>query len=172
MSVDDLVEVGRIDRPHGIRGDVLVRLLTNDLDRIAEGSSLVARAASGDRRLEIETSRPHQDRWLVGFRGVRGREAAEELGGVVLYAPPVTGDPDSYWVHDLIGSVVVDTGGAERGVVVNVVANPAADILELDSGALVPLTFATWESGASPGDGHDGPCRLVVDGPDGLFGDD
>jgi 16S rRNA processing protein RimM len=84
----------------------------------------------------------------------------------------VTGDPDSYWVHDLIGSIVVDATGSERGVVVNVLANPAADLLELDTGTLVPLTFACWVAGAAPGDGHDGPCRLAVDGPVGLFEDD
>ena len=37
--------------------------------------------------------------------------------------------------------------------------NPAADLLELDSGALVPVVFVTEQS----------PERIVIDPPDGLF---
>jgi 16S rRNA processing protein RimM len=166
------VEVGRIDRAHGIRGEVIVRLLTTEADRVAPGTRLVARSADGERTLRIVSSRPHQDRWLVEFDGVAGRSAAEALARTTLLAEPVVDDPDGYWIRDLIGSDVVDVGGTERGRVVNVVANPAADLLELDDGTLVPLTFATWAEGAAPGDGHDGPNRLVVDGPAGLFGDD
>ena len=44
-------------------------------------------------------------------------------------------------MHELVGARVVDAGGVDRGLVVTVVANPASDLLELDSGALVPLRF-------------------------------
>jgi len=83
-----------------------------------------------------------------------------------LRAEAVTGDPDSYWVHDLIGAEVVDAAGTPHGHVTAVVANPASDLLELSGGALVPLRFAHWDPDAP------GPAgRLVVDGPRGLLGD-
>jgi 16S rRNA processing protein RimM len=150
-----LLEVGRIDRPHGVRGAVLVRLLTNNLERVAPGAVLDA----DGRPLTIVSAGAHGDRWLVTFAEVAGREAAEAVAGVVLRAPAVEGDAAGYWVHDLIGATVLDTTGGDHGVVVEVLENPASDVLVLSSGPLVPLRFVTWDD--------DG--RLVVDGPAGLL---
>lgn len=123
--------------------------------RLAPGSVL----DGGGRALTVETARPHQDRWLVQFRGVGTRESAEALRGVELHAEPLD-DPDALWVHEMVGADVIDTGGVARGRVVAVLANPADDLLELDSGALVPITFVVdWD------DQH----RLLIDPPDGLF---
>jgi len=162
--------VGRIDRAHGLAGEVIVRLLSNHHDRLAPGARLVAATSTGECQLEVEASRPHQGRHLVRFADVPDRSGAEGLAGATLLAEAITGDPAGYWVHDLVGAEVVDTTGVVRGVVVAVVANPASDLLELDSGPLVPLRFATWEAGAGPGEAR--PPRLVVDGPPGLLGDD
>jgi 16S rRNA processing protein RimM len=107
----------------------------------------------------VASSRPHQDRWLVLFDGVTGREAAEALRGLVLRAEPLD-DPDELWVHELIGCRVVDHDGTERGTVEAVQDNPAADLLVLDSGALVPVVFLV-------GPPRDGVVRVEV--PDGLF---
>jgi 16S rRNA processing protein RimM len=154
--------VGRLGRAHGTGGELVVRLLTNDAGRLDPGSVLDL----DGRELTVTASRPHQDRWLVSFAGVTTRSAAEALAGGVLRAEAVTGDPDSYWVHDLIGAEVVDVAGAPHGHVTAVVANPASDLLELSGGALIPLRFAHWDPGAP------GPARrLVVDGPRGLLGD-
>jgi 16S rRNA processing protein RimM len=62
-------------------------------------------------------------------------------------------------VHDLVGAEVLEPDGTRRGRVTAVVANPAADLLELDTGALVPLTFVVEHGGG----------RVVVDPPVGLF---
>jgi 16S rRNA processing protein RimM len=156
----DLLEIGRIDRAHGLGGDVLVRLVSNNPDRLVPGAELDA----DGRQLKVVSVRAHQDRWLVTLEGVHGREAAGALGGTILRAPAVTDDPDGYWVHDLIGAEVLDTTGAVRGSVVQVIDNPASDLLELDSGPLVPLRFATWAPDSVPG--H---RRLVVEGPEGLL---
>lgn len=162
--------MGRIDRAHGLGGEVLVRLLTNNPERLDAGSVLVAQTRRGTRQLTVEASRPHQDRFLVCFAGVADRGAGEAIAGSALFAPAVTSDPDSYWVHDLIGAEVVDAAGRMHGTVLTVVANPASDLLELDTGPLIPLRFATWAPGAQPGEAQ--PPRLVVDGPAGLLGDD
>ena len=148
------LEVGRITRSHGLRGEVVVSLLTNRIERVEPGSVLRA----GDRELVVVAAKPQQEKWLVVFDGIASREEADELRGAVLTAEPID-DPDELWVHELIGSVVVETDGTERGVVQSVLANPASDVLVLDSGALVPLTFVVDRAAG----------RIVVEVPPGLF---
>jgi 16S rRNA processing protein RimM len=154
--VAGLLEVGRVTKPHGTRGEVVVELVTDRAERVAPGSVLSGPAGA----LTVERSSPHHGRWIVQFAGFGTRDAAEGLRGAALMAEPLD-DPGALWVHELIGSEVVDSGGATRGRVVSVVANPASDLLELESGQLVPVRFVT---------GHaDGVVR--VDAPAGLFED-
>lgn len=134
--------MGRVGRAHGVRGEVVVALRTDRRERLGVGSELWA----GERRLVVEAARPLRDRWLVRFGGVEDRAAAEALTGAVLAAEPID-DPEALWVHDLIGTRVVEQDGTERGCVVAVVDNPASDLLELDSGALVPAVFVVGCTG-------------------------
>lgn len=150
--------MGRIARAHGIRGEVVVSLTTDRLERVAPGAILTG---PGGTAFEVVTSRPHQGHHIVAFAGVADRSAAEALRGTVLLAEPLD-DPDALWVHDVVGSLVVDVEGTHRGAVVALEVNPASDLLVLDSGALVPLTFLVERR-----DGE--PPTLVVDPPDGLF---
>ncbi|MDH3679048.1 MAG: ribosome maturation factor RimM [Acidimicrobiia bacterium] len=134
---DRLLEVGRIGRPHGLKGEVTVDFVTNRLDeRTAPGAELWA----GGRRLEVRAARPHQKRWLISFAGVDDRNAAERLRGLLLEAIALD-DPDALFVHELIGKLLVDQHGTGHGPVVAVVENPASDLLELEDGRLVPLAF-------------------------------
>ena len=103
-AVRALLAVGRIVKPHGLRGDVIVSLTTNRDERVAVGSVL---HADDGRTFEIVRSSPHRGRHIVTFDGVHGIDAAEALRDTPLLAPPLE-DPDALWVHDLIGSVVVD----------------------------------------------------------------
>ena len=156
-----LLEVGKVDRPHGLAGEVVVSLVTNRTERLSAGSVLQARllgAGAGFRELRVDSARPFQDRHLVVFGGVATREQADDLRGAVLLAPALD-DPDALFVHDLVDSAVVEVDGTERGVVIAVEANPASDLLVLDDGALVPLRFVVRRE----------PGRLVVDVPAGLF---
>ena len=151
-----LLEVGRIDKPHGLRGEVVVTLTTTETVRVSPGTVLDAEG----RALRVVSSRPHQHRWIVAFDGLSSREDADVVVGAVLRAEPLDdGDPDALWVHELIGSEVVEVDGTRRGAVVAVLANPASDLLELDGGALVPLRFVV-----STDDGV-----ITVDVPEGLF---
>jgi 16S rRNA processing protein RimM len=151
----DLLEVGRVAKAHGLRGEVVVALSTNRPERVATGTVLHA----DDGPLTITASRPHQHRHIVRFAGVDTKEAADALHGQVLRAEPIE-DPDALWVHELIGAIVVDQHGTEHGTVTSVELNPASDLLVLDGGGLVPLTFVV--------DQTDG--RIRVDVPDGLLG--
>ncbi len=157
MSTEALREVGRVGRAHGVRGEVYVSLITDRVERIAPGARLLA----GSAWLTVAESREqHGQRWLVRFDGVDDRTAAEKLTNSILHAEPLTDDSDdALWVHELIGSRVVDRQGVDRGTCVAVVDNPAHDILELDSGALVPVTFVVTCSGGV----------TTIDPPEGLF---
>ncbi len=98
-------------------------------------------------------------RWLVRFAGVGSREEAESLVGATLRAEPLAGAEGSVGPRtDRCGSG--RPVGEATGMVAAVEANPASDLLVLDSGALVPLRFVV---AAEPG-------RLTVDAPAGLFG--
>lgn len=149
-----LLEVGRIVKAHGIRGEVLVALSTDRTERVAPG----ARLHAGERVLEVLTSTPHQGKWIVAFDGVFDRNTAETLHGQVLKAEPLE-DPEALWVHELIGSHVVGVDGTEIGVCESVLDNPAADLIVLGDGRLIPVTFVVEKA----------PGRVVVDPPEGLL---
>jgi 16S rRNA processing protein RimM len=150
-----LLEVGRIVRAHGLHGQVVVELLTNRIERVAPGSVLHTEAGP----LEVVSSIAQgRDRWLVSFAGVGDRNAAEALGHPVLRATPPPAD-GTLWVHELVGSEVVELDGTSRGLVTDVQANPASDLLVLDSGALVPLRFVVESRDR----------RIRIDPPPGLF---
>ena len=100
------------------------------------------------------------DRYLVQFEGVTDREGAERLRGDELEAEALD-VPGTLWVHELVGALVRDAAGAPLGRVASVEANPASDLLVLESGGLIPVRFVT---------GHDAQAGIVdVDIPDGLL---
>jgi 16S rRNA processing protein RimM len=133
---------------------VIVRLTTDRTERVAVGAVLDSKRGP----LTVRASRPHQRDWIVAFDGVADRNQAETMRGLALRAEPLD-DPDALWVHDLVGSLVVEVDGTERGTVTSVEANPASDLLVLDTGHLVPLRFMTERASG----------RLTIDAPAGLF---
>jgi 16S rRNA processing protein RimM len=157
MSTDRL-EIGRIGKAHGLRGEVVIEAISNRDERFLPGSVLyLADAATGT---AIATSRRHQNRWLVRFEGVEDRNAAEALRGVMLTGDALESLPENEeWVHEMIGASVTDRAGTDLGTVVAVEANPAHDILVTEEGVLIPIVFVVER-----GDG-----RVVVDLPDGLL---
>jgi len=166
-----LLEVGRIARPHGLQGEVVVALSTNRAERVSPGAELTCHpcpptpagapgpsAANAPRQLKVRVSRPFQGRYLVEFEGVHTRAEADELRGALLLAPPIE-DPEALFVHDLVGREVVEVDGTGHGTVVAVQANPASDLLVMQDGSLVPLRFVVAREEG----------RLIVDVPAGLF---
>ena len=152
------LEVARVGRAHGLRGEVAVTFISNRPERTTPGTRLYA----DERELVIRSVREHQHRWLVHFDGVDDRTAAERLLGQVLTADPLADGADddgALWVHELVGARVVDRAGAVLGTVTAVEANPAHDLLVLDGGTLIPVVFVVEQ--------RDG--RVVVELPDGLL---
>ncbi|HEX4866318.1 MAG TPA: ribosome maturation factor RimM [Acidimicrobiales bacterium] len=149
--------MGRITKSHGVKGDVLVALSSDRTSRLDPGS--VLSTDRGD--LTVVRSSRHQDRWIVQFREIAGRDEADTWRGTLLRAEPIDDDDDegALWVHELVGATVVLTDGTEVGRVEEVQANPASDLLVLDSGALVPVVFVTDQA----------PGRITIDPPEGLL---
>lgn len=161
----ELLDVGRIVRPHGLRGEVVVELITDRDERMAPGAGLQAEIRNEPRTLVVQSARRQRPggqrrraRWIVHFEGCEGREAAESLRGVPLRAEPLD-EPDELWAHELVGVDVRLADGTPVGACVGVVANPAADLLELDTGALVPVVFVVDHQ----------PGHVIIDPPTGLL---
>ena len=119
---------------------MVVQLWTDQEQRLSPGSSLASARGT--------------------LRVVADREAAERLRGVELEAEAIDA-PGTLWVHELVGAAVRDAAGTELGLIAAVEANPASDLLVLESGVLIPLRFVTH---------HDASARTVeVDLPEGLL---
>lgn len=114
----------------------MVTLVTDQLERLAPGASLSTDAGV----LTVRASRPLRHRFVVTFEGVDTLEGAESLRGTVLRGDPISKD-GALWVDQLIGVSVRTVDGATLGVVTSVEANPASDLLVLDSGVLIPTRF-------------------------------
>jgi 16S rRNA processing protein RimM len=162
--------VGRIRRPHGIRGDVAVEVHTDDpADRFAVGAELATDPA-GHGPLTVGAARWHSGTLLLRFNGIEDRTAAEDLRGVWLVMDSAdlgpTGDPDEFHDHELIGLAAVTVGGEPVGVVTDV-RHYGQDLLVIESPddpeLLVPFVAAIVpEVDVAAG-------RLVIDPPPGLL---
>jgi 16S rRNA processing protein RimM len=150
------LELGSIGRPHGVHGEVTVTLTTDRPERTTPGAVLYA----GDRKLVVESARPHQGRWLVRFEGVADRDAAEALRGATLVGEALDDRGEGrVWVHELVGAEARDVHGNLLGRVIAVETNPAHDLLVLDDGALIPIVFVVDQE----------PGVVIVDVPNGLL---
>ncbi len=126
------VVVGRIGRPHGIRGEVTVEPRTDEPDeRFAPGAVLIASPPT--ERLEVERSHWHSGRLLVSFAGVTDRNAAEALRGVILEIDrddsEEPDDPEEFYDSALVGCRVRTVEGADVGEITEVAHLPAQDLL-------------------------------------------
>jgi 16S rRNA processing protein RimM len=147
-----LVEVGRVARAHGVRGEVRVVLHWPASDLLLELSEVVVEPAGQPARaVGIEAARRADRALLVKFAGVADRDAAAALRGARVLVPratlPVPADGEFY-LFDLVGARVVDPAG-ELGEVVEVRTHPSVDclVIRTDSGNLVeqPLVFPWFE---------------------------
>jgi 16S rRNA processing protein RimM len=164
--------VGRIRRPHGIRGELSVEVRTDDPDdRFEVGRALVTDPAERG-PLTITSRRWNTGSLLVAFAEIADRDAAEELRGTWLVVDSSevgpTGDPDEFHDHELIGLAAVTVGGEPVGVVTDV-RHHGQDLLVIEPAAggrddlLIPFVAAIVpEVDVTAG-------RLVIDPPPGLL---
>ena len=153
--MSDLLDVGRIARAHGLKGDVIVVLWSTVPGRLDPGAVLY----TDDGTLTVVSSQPQGTGHLVHFKGVSNRTEAEAMRGTLLRAEPLEVE-GALWAHEMIGARLIDQGGQDRGEITAMENNPASDLLVLESGALVPLRFVVEVIAGE---------RVVVDVPEGLF---
>jgi 16S rRNA processing protein RimM len=136
VSWDEMVVVGTIARPHGLRGQVIVQPETDfPEDRFRHGA--VVFLAPGEpgavpRPISVKEARPHLGRLLVAFDGLERLEDAEALGRGELRVPPdalAALPPGHYYLHDLVGCAVTTVDGEPVGPVVRVEGGGAVGLL-------------------------------------------
>lgn len=165
--------VGRVVKAHGIGGEIVVEIRTDDPDaRFAPGNTLRSKASrgGGERDFVVESVREHGGRLLVRLAGITDREAADALRGTLFVVdsddlPPID-ESDTYYDHELEGLHVRTITGRDVGVVAEVLHTAAGELLAVrrESGeALVPFVTAIVTS-VSLDDG-----TIEIDPPEGLL---
>jgi 16S rRNA processing protein RimM len=164
--------VGRIGRPHGLRGEVGVVVRT-DVPEQRFGPGSVFQLSAG-RQVTVAGTRWHKGMLLVRWEGISDREAAESLRGALLTVRaedlPPPDDPDEFHDHQLVGLRAELDDGEVVGSVRDVLHGPAGELLVLARegrpDALVPFVRAIVPTVDLPGG------RLVLTPPDGLLDDE
>jgi 16S rRNA processing protein RimM len=131
--------VGRIVKPHGVLGEMVVEVLSEVPGRFSRGSTIEAGELDGIRRkLTVRSARDDRGRLLVRFAQISGRDAADALRGALLSiaradaAPPPEG---AYYDWQLEGLDVVDEDDRSMGRIARVEEGPAHDLWIVDTGS-------------------------------------
>ncbi len=168
----DRLVVGRVGRPHGLRGEVVVSVRTDFPDeRFAPGTRFDVPGASA---LTVAATRWHSGALLVRFDGVDDRNRAADLTGTELTVDqgdlPVLDDPDEFHDHQLVGLRAELADGTPVGAVREIVHGPGGELLVLarsgQADALVPFVRAIVPEVDLAGG------RVVLTPPDGLLDED
>lgn len=167
------VIIGRVGRPHGVRGELAVHPLTDEpARRFVVGSVLRADLKNTSRALTIESLRPHGDKVLVAFEEILDRTGAEELVGASLVTEVAsdedTGESDTWYDHQLVGLSARLLDGTLVGSIKRLDHGAAQDLLVLDvhgGERLVPFVSAIVPTVDVAGG------FIVLDPPGGLLDD-
>jgi len=144
--------VGRVVKPHGVSGEMVIEVRTDDPGtRFAPGSTLSAKASRGGsgRDYVVDAVREHGRGLLVRLVGVADRDAADGLRGTLFVVDsgdlPPSADPDEYYDHELAGLRVCTVAGPEVGVVAEVLHTAAGELLVVrdSDGAEVLVPFVS-----------------------------
>ncbi|WP_328395950.1 ribosome maturation factor RimM [Streptomyces sp. NBC_00390] len=139
--------VARIGRAHGIKGEVIVEVRTDEPELRLGPGAVLATDPAGAGPLTIETGRVHSGRLLLRFEGVRDRNAAEALRNTLLIAEvdpeELPAEPDEYYDHQLMDLDVVLADGTEIGRITEISHLPSQDlfIVERPDGSEVMIPF-------------------------------
>jgi 16S rRNA processing protein RimM len=168
------VVVGRLGRPHGLRGEFLVDVRTDVPERRFAPGAVLGSDAPGFPQLTVAAARRHSGRWVVRFDEVADRSAADVVRGAMLTIDPgevgAAGDDEddeAWWDYELIGLAAQTPDGAAVGVVEDVLHPPGGDLLSVRTvdGAEVLVPFvAEIVPTVDVTAGH-----VVVDPPEGLL---
>lgn len=140
--------IGRVVKSHGIRGEVVVELTTDEPEiRFALGEVLHGKQGKKEHELTIKSTRMHQGRMLIKFEEIPDRTQADSLRGTKFWAAPLENDEgeEGFYDHELEGLKIIHNG-EEVGMVTGVMHGPAGEILEVllndKKEALIPFVHA------------------------------
>lgn len=131
------VLVGVVSKAHGLRGEVVVTVMSDAPERFAPGSEMTAAGPESlhARPLRVEASRPFQGRLLVRFEGIESREEAETIHGqeLTIARSQVAPLPEGkHYQFELVGLAVRTTGGQDLGRVTDIFSTGSNDVLVVD----------------------------------------
>ena len=148
---DELVLIGRVGKPHGLKGAFFVEGASEDPDRFARGASVLVDGVATE---IVDAKRGAGGRPVIQLDGPAARGALLQVPRAELPEP----EEGSFYVFELIGLPVEEDGGRPLGLVREVLPGLANDVLELDTGVLLPLVEDCVLSVDVPG-------RLIVVAP-------
>ena len=128
MTPEPTVAVGRISRPHGVRGELAVTVLSEVASRFDPGAVVLL---DDGRRLTVTASKPYGAMLLVTFAEIPTREAGKQLSGRFLSVPASSSPPapeGTWWDHEIVGCAVATDAGRDLGLVEDVIHTPANDV--------------------------------------------
>jgi 16S rRNA processing protein RimM len=135
---EDLLAVGEIDKAFGIRGELVVKLLTDSAERFRGLQTVrVGRTARTSRPAALEVVAVEAKGVRVRLQGVDDRTSAEALRGYLLFvdrAHRVELQPGRHFVHEIVGLAVEDERGVRHGRVKDVLKLPAQDVYVIVDG--------------------------------------
>jgi 16S rRNA processing protein RimM len=145
VDLPETVAVGRVLRPHGVRGEVVVEVLSDVPARFQKGSRVTGvREGAPPLPLTVAAGRVHKTGAVVRFEGYEDRDRAGELRGLDLEIPRSEvpkAEPGTYYQFELLGCLCRDHG-AELGRVAEVVEDGGGVMLIVEGeGRRVPVPF-------------------------------
>jgi 16S rRNA processing protein RimM len=125
----EFLAVGRVIRPHGIKGDLTMKVLTDFPERLRPGRTVYI----GDEHqpFQINSARPHGQTLMIKFKGIDNREQAATYGGqtVFVQTEKVPRLPEGeYYFHQLLGLTVIDEKGQVLGTLDSILETRANDV--------------------------------------------
>jgi 16S rRNA processing protein RimM len=135
MTKEECYELGRITKPHGLKGEVQVLLDVDDPEYYEDMESVFVEQKGELVPYFIESIKVRTNMVIVKFESVDTLETATKLKNAILYLPEDLLDDldeDDYYFHDLIGCTVIDSEKGELGQVKAVHTMPAQNLLEIE----------------------------------------
>ena len=127
----DIIKLGKITAPQGIKGEVRVYPYTDKPTRFSEIEAVLLNG----RRCRIEKARYMKNMAILKLEGIDDRNAAEAMRNRELLLPreELWKQPeDTYFVDDLVGCAVVSEDGAPVGMLKTIHSRPAQDLYEIE----------------------------------------
>lgn len=167
MDDQDLLAVGRVLRPHGIRGDLLVKPYSETIRSIEAESQIYMGSLENPRT--VLSIRSHRSQMILRVEGSEDREAAEAFRGRELFIPMQTAEPlpeGVFYRWQILGLAVVEAEGEHLGTVTDILETGANDVYIVRGDGPRELLLPAIESVILEVDLQQG--RLLVRVPEGL----